>query len=311
MKQSSLCNQFHKMSIWKRRKLSQEQLEQYWVDYRIDQYERGDNRVNINGRRFVHPLLLSIAKIGRFLEKEKMTVIKDERVKINGPIIYASTHIGGHDIERCFEAIKDHAFLFLGDPKELYRNASGVLLFLNGVICLETRNKYDRKIAKHNAIEVLKHGGNLLIYPEEVWNISENKLVNKIFMGTASIALKANATVVPMAIEQYGKQFYVNIGRNIEVSTFRSDEISKLTELIWEKLAELKLEILEYNGVVARDSLDKNLKRNWVDSIFPRADFSYTVEDIYETQMPEDYDKPEEVFAFMEKLQPKRENAFC
>lgn len=75
-------------------------------------------------------------------------------------------------------------------------------------------------------------------------------------------------------------------------------------------MAELKLEILEYNGVVARDSLDKDLKRNWVDSIFARADFSYTVEDIYETQMPEDFDKPEEVFAFLDKLQPKRENAF-
>lgn len=113
-----------------------------------------------------------------------------------------------------------------------------------------------------------------------------------------------------MAIEQYGKQFFVNIGKNIEVSAYKENEINKLTEYLQEKLTELKLEILEHRGVVSRASISSDLKENWIKDIFARADFSYTVEDIYETQFPDDYDKSDKVFSFMEKLEPKRENAF-
>lgn len=59
-------------------------------------------------------------------------------------------------MESCFEAIKKHAFLFIGDPRELYRNFDGLILFLNGMICLETRSKTDRRIAKENALRLLK-----------------------------------------------------------------------------------------------------------------------------------------------------------
>ncbi|MBE5886898.1 MAG: hypothetical protein E7284_10910 [Lachnospiraceae bacterium] len=301
---------FCKLSRRKRMKLSQEQLDEYWLNYRIDRYERGINKINIYGRKLIHPILLTIVKIERLILKEKLIIIKNEHTKVKGPIIYAATHIGGHDVERCFEAIKKHAFLFLGDPKEIYRNASGILLYLNGVICLETRNKYDRKIAKETAIEILKRGGNLLIYPEGVWNISENILVNRIFKGTASMAIKTDVTIVPLAIEQYENKFLVNIGKNIDSKDYSEKEIDKLTDYLQDKLAELKLEILEYNGIVSRDSLDVELKEKWVENIFAKADFSYTVQDIYDTQYPDEYDKADEVFSFMEKLEPKKENAF-
>ena len=291
-------------------KLSQEQLEEYWLKYRIDKYENESFKIDIKGRKVIHPILLAIVKIQRVFLKEKLIIIRDEQAKVKGPIIFAATHIGGHDVERCFEAIKKQAFLFLGDPKEIYRNASGVLLYLNGVICLETRNKYDRKIAKETAIDILKRGGNLLIYPEGVWNISENKLVNKIFKGTASMAIKTNATIVPVAIEQYDNKFLVNIGKNIDSKDYSENEIDKLTDFLQDKLAELKYEIIEYNGITSRDSLDVALKDKWVDNIFAKADFSYKLQDIYDTQYPDEYDKAEEVFSFIENLVPKKENAF-
>ena len=62
-----------------------------------------------------------------------------------------------------FEAIKDPAYLFLGDPKGLYKDASGVLLYLNGVISMETNDKTDRKIGKERAIELLNKKGSFLL----------------------------------------------------------------------------------------------------------------------------------------------------
>ncbi len=40
-------------------------------------------------------------------------------------VIFACMHIGGNDVQRVFEAIESHAYLFLGDSGEFYRRYSG------------------------------------------------------------------------------------------------------------------------------------------------------------------------------------------
>ena len=181
-----------------------------------------DNSVQLKGiklRQKIHKFLLSIIKIDRVLAKEKLIIVDDKREKTDKPIIYACTHIGGNDIQRTFEAIKEHAYLFLGDPEGLYKDISGLLLYLNGVICMETGVKNDRYIAKERAIELLKNGGDLLIYPEGAWNITENLPVMKLYTGTIKMAIETNAEIIPIAIEQYDDTFYVNIGKNIKVNS--------------------------------------------------------------------------------------------
>ena len=90
------------------------------------------------------------------------------------------------------------------------------MLGLNGVICLETRDEEDRHIAKETAVQLLLHGGNLLIYPEGAWNISENLPVAGLFSGTAEMAIRTGAEIVPVAVESYGKHMYAAVGKNID-----------------------------------------------------------------------------------------------
>ena len=40
-----------------------------------------------------------------------------------------------------FSAIKKHAYVLVGDPRELYCNFNGMLLDLNGGICFDKDNK--------------------------------------------------------------------------------------------------------------------------------------------------------------------------
>lgn len=293
---------FKKKNLLELRKLSIEELKKYYMELRDYEYTNGVQLEHIKLRKKIHKLLLSIIKIDRILTKEKVTVLSNNSVMTKKPIIYACTHIGGNDIQRTFEAIKDHAYLFLGDPEGLYKDISGLLLYLNGVICLETDNKKDRYIAKERAIELLKKQGNLLIYPEGAWNITPNLPVMKLYTGTVKMALETGADIVPIAIEQYDENFYVNIGKNISVNG--NENILELNSKLRDTLATLKWEIWEKQEMTIRDNITQNFIDNFEQNIVDKCEYGFTVEDVYKT-MYKDPNEPtyDEVFSFVKQLQ--------
>lgn len=150
--------------------------------------------------------------------------------------------IGYSDIIMAFEAIKSPCWLFLSDPESVYRTFDGWLVETNGVIYMNAYSKTDRKIAKETVIHLLQQNGSLLIFPEGAWNVTDNLPVMKLFRGTVEMALKTGAEIVPIAIEQYRKNFYVNIGKNIKYECFQSDA-QKLTNALRDILATLKWKI--------------------------------------------------------------------
>lgn len=280
--------QFEKKGLLELRKLSLDELKKYYVELRKYEF---DNSVPLKGiklRQKIHKLLLSIIKIDRVLAKEKLIIVDDKREKTDKPIIYACTHIGGNDIQRTFEAIKEHAYLFLGDPEGLYKDISGLLLYLNGVICMETGVKNDRYIAKERAIELLKNGGDLLIYPEGAWNITENLPVMKLYTGTIKMAIETNAEIIPIAIEQYDDTFYVNIGKNIKVNSNGSVKEQNLD--LRDALATLKWEIWEGRGMQPRESINQSFVDSFKQSIVDKCEYGFTIDDVYATMYKDECD---------------------
>ena len=279
---------FEKKGLLELRKLSLDELKKYYVELRKYEF---DNSVPLKGiklRQKIHKLLLSIIKIDRVLAKEKLIIVDDKREKTDKPIIYACTHIGGNDIQRTFEAIKEHAYLFLGDPEGLYKDISGLLLYLNGVICMETGVKNDRYIAKERAIELLKNGGDLLIYPEGAWNITENLPVMKLYTGTIKMAMETNAEIIPIAIEQYDDTFYVNIGKNIKVNSNGSVKEQNLD--LRDALATLKWEIWEGRGMQPRESINQSFVDSFKQSIVDKCEYGFTIDDVYATMYKDESD---------------------
>jgi len=303
--------EFKKKTILELRKLEQKELEKYYIELRKYKFIQNIPLKGINFRNMIHDFLLLIVKIDRLLQKEKIEKIQDDRIDTKAPKIYACTHIGGKDIERSFEVIKDSCYLFLGDPGEVYRNSVGLLLYLNGVICLETRDKDDRKIAKKRAIELLKNGGNLLIYPEGAWNISENLPVMKLFNGTVEIAIETNAEIIPIAIEEYNNTYYFAIGKNINYSGCSEEQKQALTNELRDVLSTLKYNIWEHFSQTKRNDINQNYSDDFAKYIVDKCEYGYTVQDVIETRY---HDKnvieSDEVFAFQKKLVPSHKNAF-
>ncbi len=292
--------------------LPQDELDQYYIQKRKQYYEKhGAVPKFIKLHNFLHWLLVPCIMLLRKINGIKLTIVCDERVKTKESVIYACTHIGGVDIETAFEAIKNPCWLFLGDPREVYKNLDGFLLGLNGVICLDSKDKDDRKIAKETAIGLLQNGGSLMIFPEGAWNISVNQPVMGLFSGTADIAIQSGAQIVPVALECYGKHMYVAIGKNIEVAGFGEDKYL-LTNHLRDALATLKWRIFESVGVWNRKDIPENYRQIFIDGIInDNKDTSYTEQDVIDTMyIDRTVTTYEKAFVHLDTIRPSPQTAF-
>lgn len=288
------------------------ELEEYYRERRKDRFENEDSFSGVNLRKIFHPLALGLLKIMALLTHQRVTVVADNRIPTNRPVIFASTHIGWDDPAIAFLAIRDHAYLFWGDPKCSYKTIDGFFMDLNGTIICDTDNKEDRHIGKQNCIRWLQQGGNLLIFPEGAWNVTENLPVMPFFAGAAEMAILTGAEIVPIAFEKYGKDFHVNIGKNISCTNFELSQKQELTDLLRDSLATLKWEIWSRMSLESRSSIPDGYGKQYLQGFVDQmADDSYSIEAIEITRF---HTKAEiaqkEVAAHLDRLIPCRENAF-
>lgn len=301
--------EFKKLTRKQIKKMPIEEIEKYYLESRKHDFENNVPIKHIEAKKRIHGLLVQLIKLDRILSKEKLEIIGDQRIKSKSPKVYACTHIGGNDIQRTFEAIKDSAYLFLGDPKEIYIDFTGVLLSLNGSVPFETKDKEDRKIAFNRSVEVLKKGGNILIYPEGAWNITENLPVCKLYTGAVKMAMESKADIIPVAVEQFDNQFYVNIGKNIRYDEYQTEDVKSINERLRDEMATLKWDIWEHHNKenVKRDTIPDNYKEEFVKTIVERCPYDFTAEDVYhDLYKDKNITEPEEAYIVSPKEQFER-----
>lgn len=305
-----MCNElesFKEKNLFQRMVMPLPELENYYRERREVFFKRGEKLKHIHLRKYSKFITMIFLLLDRFFKKHTITLLGDSAKQLNQiqPTIFACTHIGGDDISRLFEAIKSHCYLFLGDPKGLYRDLAGLLLFLNGCICAETSDKTDRKIAYLRAVELLKAGGSLMIFPEGAWNITDNLPVMHLFNGTAKMARETTAQIVPIAIEQYGNRFVINAGSPILPMKFQTD--NSLTQYLRDALSTLKWEIWEHEGLTSRESLGSFSNGSFADEIVARCPYGYdfSIDDVKRTCYHTKDTSPDEAFEYLKILQRK------
>lgn len=297
-------NFFHRM------KMPLPELEAYYRECRAASYEKNEPIKGIKWRKRLHFLLLFGLWINRMATKEKLYIIHDLHTNTGKPLIYAATHIGWHDVEMTFSAIKAHAYAFWGDPGEMYRRIEGLLFKFNGAVCCDSGYRDDCHIGKETCIQLLRQGGSLLIYPEGAWNIIENQVVMPLYPGTAEMAIRSGAEIVPIAIEQYDKRYYVNIGENINLTQYDVSRKQEATNKLRDILCTLKWEIWEKYGRAFRKDIPEGYSDVFLAQYKAQEDEAYTLEDVKNTRYHPKATPPDEAFAFMQCLKPCRENAF-
>ncbi len=305
-----MIEEFHKLNRRQQRRLSMPEYVRYREQLRQYDFKNNSRIKGIRKRKLYHWFLLPLIVIGRLANRQKLHILADKRTRTKKPVIYACTHIGYYDIIITIEAIKSPCYLLLSGPEAIYRTFEGWLAETNGVICMNAYSKPDRRIAKETAIRLLRQNGSLLIFPEGAWNITENLPVMKLFRGAVDMALQTGAEIVPIAIEQYEKDFYVNIGRNIKYPDVQADT-QVLTDALRSELCTLKWAIWERFPVARRTAFSRDYGARFVEDILAEGRY-INAKEMLEAERYHDKNvtAPAEAFAFMKQLNPRRENAF-
>lgn len=224
----------------------------------------------ISWRTFLHPLLIKMVKINRMFTRQKIHLIGDRRHMGTTPVIYGFTHVGIEDVQILTEAVKEHVILFAGDPQVTYYTFGGFLFWLNGVVWCDAESKTDRKVATEIAMQYLRQGKNLAIYPEGIWNITPNLPVIPLFPGIIRMAQETKCGIVPVAVDYSGNDYYVNIGEEFYVTDSRdAEEMEKARKELRDQMATLKWEIWEVlpHGARAEYGQYRDWKNEFVNSI--------------------------------------------
>lgn len=148
-----------------------------------------------------------------------------------------------------------------------------------------------------------------MYFPEETWNLSPNLPMLPCYWGIVDVAQKGNAVIVPIAAEQYGKHFVINIGSNFDMSKFGANRMAAI-ESLRDTLATLKWEIWESRPQEHRNTINNNEWEEYVRARFaewPYFNAQYINGLIFK---PKGITEPTEAFGHLSKLIPKKENAF-
>lgn len=319
-------NEFKPLPFIRELLLGKDELREYYAKKRRFLYENCKHITGLRWRNKFHPIMLELIRLNRkYIDKQTITILNDERKETSKPVIYVITHIGKFDFQIISEAIKEHQYPFAGDPETIYRSFDGLFFHLNGLVYCDTDIKTDRYIAKETAKDILRNNENLLIYPEGIWNLTPNLLSLPLFPGVIDIAIDTDSEIIPVAIEQYDSEFVVNFGQNISLkkqNEFESiDEknkyIEEQRENLRQVLATLKYDIMSSRPIVKRSDLGtyEEEEQKFIDSKLnewcdPKTKLPYYNREIVKNRMYHQYEDPKEVFEFFKNISLSKNNAF-
>lgn len=252
---------FKILSSREKRKLSIDELCTYNRRLRKYLVDINEEIKGIDFTKKIHPLITFLIKTRRIIAHQNLKTYNSVPKNLEQSIIFAITHTGKFDIEIVNEAIELLYYLLSDDEEYMYRTIDGYITDKNGVIYVDSDFPEDKKVAKETMIKILNQGGNVMWFPEGIWNLSPNLLVLPCQYGIVEVAVRTNSVIIPIAIDQRKKDFIVNIGDCIYPERFKLYNINDVDQkirgidMLRDKLATLKWEIWEKFPIESRDSL--------------------------------------------------------
>ena len=217
----------------------------------------------ISFRKRIHPFLIKILQIKSKFSGLTYEFVNENRLKVtDNTAIYAITHIGKYDYEMLMEACPTlFGYVFAGDWELMYATVDDYFLRTMGVLWVDTSDKEDRKNSFHMMCKYLKQGVPFIIFPEGIWNLTENLPMMKIYPGVVQAAQECNVPIVPIGIEQREKHFILNVGKEFSVADM--DEPAAV-QLVRDILATLKWEIWETFPKEKRKNIPENYYKEFL-----------------------------------------------
>lgn len=184
-------------------------------EYKTHKKDIIDNNLPLPGakaQKYYFPLTQFLLRMITLFGGESITFLSSKKIATpkGRPIIFANTHKFKPDIEKTTISINKPSAFMASDFINSYKNINGWYFGTRPTIFVDPYDKEDKNYSYKMMVRYLKEGYNFMIYPEAVWNLSENRIVLGTFLGTVKAALETNAVIVCTAIERYGKKYIIN-----------------------------------------------------------------------------------------------------
>lgn len=167
------------------------------------------SKTGLEIRKKINPLFRKLVNLFASSKLIIETETKKNDLPKDRPIIFASTHGFRDDIVSAIKAAGVHGYVLYGSLPDFYYSIDGIALWLNGVIIVDRKDKESR----HAAIKKMEHlidlGGNIIMFPEGVWDKSKNLPCLKLFPGIYKVAKEKNAIIVPIVSIQENNKTYI------------------------------------------------------------------------------------------------------
>lgn len=163
------------------------------------------DRVSLTLRRWIHPVIRLVAPL--FMEHKQVFESRndllgleepDEKPRLpDGPLIWCPNHGFRDDVVASILAAR-HSYILFGSIPMLFNTFDGLTAWINGIVVCNRRSRESKRISEATSQRLLEMGGNLLMYPEGVWNKSPERLILPLWPGVYRMAKKTGARVVPI-----------------------------------------------------------------------------------------------------------------
>ena len=184
-------------------------------EYKNEKKEIIDYGLSLPGvkkQKYYYPMTQFLLRMITFFNGESISFLNEKNVRtpIGRPIIFANAHKFKPDIEKITLSIKRPSVMMASDFKNSYKTINGWYFGTRPTIFVDPYSKEDKNYTYKMMVRYLQEGHDCMIFPEAVWNLSENKIVLETFFGTVRAALESNAVIICTAIERYGKKYIIN-----------------------------------------------------------------------------------------------------
>lgn len=163
-----------------------------------------------------------------FYKKYEPTVINADVVPKEDPIILCGNHY--HVLDQCGPLFEIPRVVHYMAKKEYFDDFKTRWFFkMVGCISVDRENHEEAKKAKEKAINILKKGGAIGIFPEGTRNKTDAFLLPFKY-GAVSMAQKADATIVPFAVTgkyEKGGNLLVRFGEPFKVTDMPKEEANE------------------------------------------------------------------------------------
>lgn len=188
-----------------------------FLEYLLE--DNQDIKYGLKIRKIISPVYRNIMLLFTNSKLEKKKIAKDNKNKI----IYACTHSFYDDIVFSMKIANNHTYLLYGNLKDFFKTFHGIGLWINGVILVDRTNKLSRKLSIVKMTNIINSGGNITIFPEGTWNLTESLPVLELHLGIYDIVSNTGAKVIPIATYLNNNITYYNKGEPLDITNIDKD----------------------------------------------------------------------------------------